>query len=363
MLRDTVVQINLKTIATNMDKICQMVGDDVAVMAVVKANAYGHGAVSIAPTLIEHGASYLAVATMTEALEIRKAYREYPIFILGHTPDRLLHLVVEENITQTIFSESQARIIAEESRKSRKKAKVHIKIDTGFHRLGTEDLAELKRICAIEEIEIEGIFTHLALVSDEENEKQYKKFINIISELEKEGMHFKFKHITDSISAVDYPDYRMNMIRPGALIYGLKGFHKGFVDVKQAMTFTTKISQLRQVSKGEGVGYDYLWKAPEDMVIGTLPFGYADGYPRNMRDRGYVTVKGVKCPVIGVICMDQCMADFSKVPDVKEGDTAIIYGDGTNNSMTIEEASKLAETNKNEIVVRITARPPREYIK
>lgn len=363
MLRDTVVQINLKTIARNMDKICQMVGGDVAVMAVVKANAYGHGAVSIAPTLIEHGASYLAVATMTEALEIRKAYREYPIFILGHTPDRLLHLVVEENITQTIFSESQARIIAEESRKSRKKAKVHIKIDTGFHRLGTDDLAELKRICAIEEIEIEGIFTHLALVSDEENEKQYKKFINIISELEKEGMHFKFKHITDSISAVDYPDYRMNMIRPGALIYGLKGFHKGFVDVKQAMTFTTKISQLRHVSKGEGVGYDYLWKAPEDMVIGTLPFGYADGYPRNMRDRGYVTVKGVKCPVIGVICMDQCMADFSKVPDVKEGDTVIIYGDGTNYSMTIEEASKLAETNKNEIVVRITARPPREYIK
>lgn len=363
MLRDTVVQVNLKTISDNMEAICRMVGKGVAVMPVVKADGYGHGAAGIAPTLMEHGAAGLAVATLTEALELRKKYTDYPVFIMGHTPDRLLHLVVEQEITQTIFSLSQAKLLAEESQKAGKKAKIHVKVDTGFHRLGTDDIAELKEICAFKELELEGIFSHLALVNDEENEKQVKKFLNIITELEKQGITFKYKHIADSISAVDYPEYRMNMIRPGALVFGLRGFHKGFVDVKQAMTFVTRISQLHQVSKGEGVGYDYLWKAPKDMTIGTLPFGYADGYPRNLRDKGYVTIKGVKCPIIGVICMDQCMVDLSQVTGVKEGELAIIYGDGNENTMSIEEAAKLAETNKNEIVARITARPPREYIK
>ncbi|WP_312651241.1 alanine racemase [Aminipila sp.] len=362
MLRDTIVQVDLKTIAYNMDRICEMAGNGVAVMPVIKANGYGHGAVGIAPTLMEHGASYLAVATLNEALELRENYKDYPIFILGHTPDRLLHFVVEKDITQTIFSESQAKILSQESKKAGKKAKIHIKVDTGFHRLGTDSIAELKEICSFSEIEIEGIFSHLALVNDEENKKQYTKFLNIIAELENQGMCFKYKHIADSISAVDYPEYRMNMIRPGALVFGLRGFHKGFVDVRQALTFVTRISQLHKVSKGEGVGYDYLWKAPKDMTIGTLPFGYADGYPRNLRDKGYVTIKGSKCPIIGVICMDQCMVDLSAVPEAKEGELAIIYGDGSNHSMTIEEAAKLAETNKNEIVARITARPPREYI-
>ena len=141
------------------------------------------------------------------------------------------------------------------------------------------------------------------------------------------------------------------------------GYHKGHLDVKQAMTFKTVISQLHHVPKGEGVSYDYLWKADRDSIIATLPFGYADGYPRNLRDKGYVIVNGVKAPLVGVICMDQCMADVTDVPDVCEGMEAVIYGDGTDGSMTIAEASALAGTNKNDIIARISARPPRVYIK
>ena len=361
MLRDTVVQVDLQAIAYNMDKICEMAGSEVAVMPVIKANGYGHGAVEIAPTLMGHGARYLAVATLTEALELRKCYPEYPLFILGHTPDRLLPFVAEHNITQTIFSRKQAEILSAESMKAGRKTTVHLKVDTGFHRLGTDSLEELEEICSFPGIEAEGIFSHLALVNDEENRKQVDKFLAIIAELEKRKIYFQYKHVADSISSVDYPEFRMNMIRPGALVFGLKGCHKGSIDVKQAISFVTKISQLHWVSKGEGVGYDYLWKAPKDTVIGTLPFGYADGYPRNMREKGYVSIKGIKCPIIGVICMDQCMVDLSEVPDVSEGDTAIIYGNGEDNSMTIEEAAKQAGTNKNEIVARITARPPRKY--
>ncbi len=362
VLRDTIVEVDLRAIGANMDAICQMVGPEVAVMPVVKANAYGLGAVGVAPTLMEHGARYLAVATLSEAMELRRVYADYPLFILGHTPDRLLGMVAENDITQTVFSRHQAEILGSAAMAMGKTAKVHIKVDTGFHRLGIYDADELFAICNTKGIEVEGIFSHLALVNAEEDAKQFEKLTAMIDELEGRGASFKYKHITDSISAVDYPEYRLNMVRPGALVYGLRGFHKGYIEVTQAMAFKTRISQLRRIKAGEGVGYDYLWRAGRDSVIATLPFGYADGYPRNMRDKGYVTIRGVKCPLVGVLCMDQCMADVTDVPSAAEGDEAVIYGSGRDNTMDIPEAASLAGTNKNEIVARLTARPPRVYI-
>ncbi len=361
-LRDTVLKIDLKALAYNMDQISSMVGPDVAIMPVIKANGYGHGAVGIAKTLIDHNATYLAVATLVEALELREHFPDYPLFILGHTPDRMLNNIVSNNITQTIFSLKQGKILDELSKEAGKKAKVHLKIDTGFHRLGIDNIQELYEICQLSNIEVEGIFTHLALVNDNENKQQFDLFCKIIKELGEKGVSFKYKHLADSIACVDYPQYRMNMIRPGALVFGLKGFHKGFLDVKQVITFETRISQIHYIKTGEGVGYDYLWKAKRDSIIATLPFGYADGYPRNMRDKGYVTIKGVKCPILGVICMDQCMADVTEIKNPQEGDLAIIYGDGSNNTMSIAEAASLSNTNKNEIVSRLTHRPVKIYL-
>lgn len=361
LLRDTVINIDLAAIAYNMESIYNMVGEDVAIMPVIKANAYGHGAVGIAKTLLEHHACYLAVATLNEAMELRQALPDAPLFILGYTPDRLLSVVAQNDITQTVFSAAQAELLGKAAISLGKTAKVHLKVDTGFHRLGTSDVDELYAICQAQGIEVEGIFSHLALASEQEDEKQYRLLIDTITALEKRGISFRYKHITDSISAVDCPQYRLNMVRPGALIYGLKGFHVGHIDVKQALTFKTRISQLRTIEKGEGVGYDYLWRADRPSVVATLPFGYADGYPRNMRDKGYVTIRGIKCPLIGVLCMDQCMADVTDVAGVELGDEAIIYGTGENNTMDIAEAAKLAGTNKNEIVARLMFRPIRIY--
>ena len=367
LLRDTRVEVDLGRIAYNMKQIREMAGPEVAIMPVIKANGYGHGAAAIAPTLIDEGAAYLAVATLTEALELKAANMSWPVFIMGHTPDRLLHHVVDKDITQTIFSFEQAELLNELAGKAGKRAKVHIKVDTGFHRLGkvpSDDFAdEVYRINELPDLEVEGIFTHLALTGDAEDEEQFRLFTDFVSLLEDRGCSFRYKHLADSIACVDFPEYRLNMIRPGALIYGMVGYHKGHLDVKQAMTFKTAISQLHYISRGEGVSYDYLWKAERDSIIATLPFGYADGYPRNLRDKGYVIINGVKAPLVGVICMDQCMADVTDVPDVCEGMDAIIYGDGTDGSMTIAEASALAGTNKKDIIARITARPPRVYIK
>lgn len=363
ILRDTIVKVDLSAIAENMRLIAEMCGPDVAIMPVIKANGYGHGAVGIAPTLMECGSTYLAVATLTEALELREAYPDYPLFILGHTPDRLAHIVVEKNITQTLINLKQAKALSEAAVAADKVVKVHLKVDTGFHRLGIYDEEELYQMYQLPNLEVEGIFSHLALTSDEENLKQYELLVDMIERLEARGCSFRYKHIADSISLVDYPEYRMNMVRPGALIYGLKGFHIGSLPVKQCISFESRISQIHEVKEGEGVGYDYLWRAPKDTRVGTMPFGYSDGYPRNMRDKGYVTIHGVKCAVLGVICMDQCVVDLSELPQAQEGDVGIIYGNGENNTMDIEEAAQLAGSNKNEIVARILSRPPRVYVK
>lgn len=367
IVRDTRVTVDLRRLKHNMQLIREMVGDDVAVMPVIKANGYGHGAVAIAPTLMECGATYLAVATLSEALDIKEAHPDYPLFILGHTPDRFLHYIVENDITQTVFSLAQVRILGDLAKKAGKTAKVHVKLDTGFHRLGCmptpEYEEEVYQMFQVENVEVEGIFSHLALAGEAENEQQFGLFTDFTDRLKQRGCTFRYEHIADSIACVDYPQYRLNMIRPGALIYGMIGFHIGHLPVEQCLTFRTAISQLHTLEEGEGLSYDYAWKAPRKSVIATLPFGYADGYPRNMRDKGYVTIQGIKCPIVGVICMDQCMADVTDVPGVQPGMEAIVYGDGSGNTMNIQEASQLAGTNKNEILARILERPAREYIR
>ncbi len=367
LIRDTYVEINLDNIAYNMQKIKDVVGENVAIAAVVKANGYGHGAVDLAPAIMENGADYLAVATLSEALELRNHYSDYNIFIMGYTPDEYLEHVVKNNITQTIFSLRQAELLNILGKKYNKIPKVQIKYDTGFNRLGYRDcqesIDEINQIFDLDNLEVEGIFSHFALAGKEEDDIQYKKLMNVIEQLESKGRTIKYKHICDSISGIDYPQYRLNMIRPGAIIYGLKSYKDDSVVLKQALTFKTKIYHIKTLEKGEGVSYDYLWKSDKKCIVGTLPFGYADGYPRNMRDKGFVTIHGKKAPIIGVICMDQCMVDLTDIPEARVGDEVVIYGNGTGNTADIQEISLLAGTNKNEIVCRFTRRTPRVYIK
>lgn len=367
LLRDTYVEVNLDNIAYNMKSIKSMLGSNVKIAAVLKADAYGHGAIEVAKTVMENGAEYIAVATLNEALEIRKRFNDYRIFIMGFTPDKLLEYVVKNDITQSIFSYKQAKLLSELGYKYNKVPVVHIKYDTGFNRLGfrdsTESIEEIARIAKIKNINVEGIFSHLALAGREEDEKQYKKFVAAINRLKEMGIDFKYKHIEDSISAVDYPEYRFNMIRPGAIIYGIKGFQYGSLDLKQSLTFKSKISYVKEILEGEGVSYDYLWKAQRRSIIGTLPVGYADGYPRNLSNKGYVTVHGKRAPIVGLICMDQLMVDLTDIPEAKEGDEVVLFSNGEDNTMDLNTMARLAGTNKNEIITRISRRVPRVYIK
>ena len=366
ILRDTRIIIDLNKISHNMDLITKAAGDNVAIMAVIKANAYGHGAKEISPVLMEHNPAYLAVATLSEAIEIRSAYSDYPIFILGHTPDDLLEYIVTNNITQTIFSYNQAKIISDIATKLNKTAKIHIKVDTGFHRLGKtpspEYLNEIVKMFSLPMLEIEGIFSHLALAGRDDNEKQFLAFTNFVNNLESAGCHFKYVHIADSIASIDYPEYRLNMIRPGSLLYGMKSFEINDLPVEQALSFKTAISDIHEIKNGEGISYDYDWRATRDSRIATLPVGYADGFPRQMSNKGYVIIEGQKAPVIGIACMDQCTVDITNIPEATESSIAILYSDGKDGAMTIQDAASLLGTNKNDILCRLTARPPRVYI-
>lgn len=365
ILRDTIVEVDLDRISGNVREIRKMAGPDVAIAAVIKADGYGHGALGIAPALMESGADLLAVATLSEAIELKETYPEYPVLIMGLTPDRLLPLVLKYDIIQTIDTLEQARILNRLALEHGRKATVHIKYDTGFHRIGFPDgpksIEEITEICRMDGLSVEGIFSHFVLESDASSACQYRRFTGALKQLEARGCCFRYRHIADSIASVDYPEYRMNMIRAGAILYGLKGFHKGQLAIRQALKFRTRISHITQVKKGEGVSYDFLWRAPKDTRIATIPVGYADGYPRNLRGKGLVTVCGRRVPVIGVICMDQCMIDLTDVPEAQVGDEVILYGDGEDNTLSIEEISRLAGTNKNEIVSRLTRRPPRIY--
>lgn len=366
-LRDTVVEINLDNMKYNIETIKKLVDNDVSIAAVVKANAYGHGVIEVSKFLIENGVKYLAVATLTEAIEIRKNIKDHPILIMGYTQNENLKYIEEYDLTQTIFSLEQGRLLSELGREKNKSIKIHIKYDTGFNRLGFKDnprsLLSIEEICNLEFLDVEGIFSHLALRNREDDYDQFHRFTKVLKELSSKGISFKYKHISDSIAAVRYPEFHLSMIRPGAIIYGLKSIKEKNLVLKPVMTFKTRITNLKTISKGEMISYDDSWTAKEETFVATLPFGYADGYPRNLNKKGSVTINGKKASILGVICMDQCMVDVSEIPDVKVGDEAIIFSDGNNNTISIQTLSELANTNKNDIVSRISRRSPRIYIK
>ena len=365
---NTVIEVNVDYLEHNLRVMKEYAGKDVAIVAVVKANAYGHGSVGVCKTFIENGATYLAVASITEAMQIRDVYPDYPLFIFGHTPDFSLPLVVEHNITQDIFTLRQARVLNDLAGKAGKKSTVHLKVDTGMNRLGfsvsEESANDILEILKLPNLFVEGIFSHFTLISHDVHTQQFNTFTGFVNELEARGAVFKYKHIADSVTTVEEPEFNLNMVRVGCHLYGINCLtDPNFpFDVHQAMTFRTRVAFVHPIKAGDGVSYQHMWKAQRDSIIATLPFGYADGYPRSYFGKGYVTIRGKKAPIVGHICMDQCMADVTDIPGVQEGDVAVIYGSGPE-EMSIVSAGQTLGVNANTIVAGLTARPERVYFK
>lgn len=361
-LRTTRAEINLDNLKYNIGVLRQELGPDVEPMAIIKADAYGHGAVMMMGYMMKYGLRYFGVASLNEALELRRAHKDGEILVLGLSPDHLLHYGAENNIIQTICSLRQAKRLSEDCGRLGITGRIKIKVDTGMHRLGfapTEESMDIvAEIAKLPNLKLDGIFSHLALETHDDDYRQWARFQQFIDGCEKRGVTFPLKSIDDGIGAIRYPEMRYNMVRPGSFFYG---FNPHIPTLRPVMELKSEIVHLQVLPAGEGIGYGLDDKADHDRVIATLPFGYVDGAPRALSHyQGWCTVKDVKCPIVGLMCMDQAMIDVSDVPDVQIGDEVVVFSQ-EHNAMTYPEGAKITNFNRNGLQAALARRVPKVY--
>lgn len=365
--------INLDAIAHNIKQIRKITDSNAQIMAIVKADAYGHGAVEVSKVALYNGASALGVAISDEGIQLRQNNIHVPILILGYTPETKIEEAIKYNLLLTVFTYQTAELISKSSIKLCKTAKIHIKIDTGMGRIGflpTHESKEIiKKISKLDNIEIDGIFTHFA-TSDEEDKTftytQAEIFKNFLNELEQDGLHIKIKHCSNSGAIMDLPQFSFNMVRAGIILYGMypsKYVNKQILNLKPAMELKTQISYIKEVVKDTPISYGRTYYTHCISKIATVPIGYADGYSRLLSNKGRVLVKGEYAPIIGKICMDQLIIDVTHIKDINIGDDIILVGTQGNKAVTTEEIAELIGTINYEIVCMISKRIPRVYIK
>ncbi len=370
-IRPAWVEVYLENCIHNFMEVKKRIKEETKVCTVVKADGYKLGAVAVSKAYIEKGTDMLAVAVLDEGIEIREEIKGFPILILGYTPEDSFEIALENNLTLTIYTEEHAAELNKIAKKIGKKAKIHIKLETGMNRLGflpTEDsLNKVKNIYSMENIEIEGIYSHLARADEVDKTwayKQKERFDNFIEKLEKENINIPIKHIANSAAIIDLPDFQYDMVRPGIMLtgqYPSDEVSRENVKLKLSFNLKAKIANVKEIDPGEGVSYGHKFVADDITKIATLPLGYADGLPRLLSNRLEVTYKGIKCKNIGRICMDQCMINVTGIKDVKIGDEVILYGDGSKNSTTPDEVAKAIGTINYEILTMLDRRLPRVY--
>jgi len=358
-MKGTRVEINLDALRYNFKEMRRLIPKDVKIAGIVKANAYGHDLITISSTFEKLGVDYLGVANIGEAKAIRKNGILCPILVMGKTFEEDYDYAVKNAITLTIFDLDDARKLNLNASYDTIKAKVHIKFDSGFNRLGYNDIdklvEDLEEIKSYDFIEIEGLFTHLALKDVESDDAQFDRFDDLLKKLRELSINIPIKHVCDSIGAIAYPNKHYDMVRLGAILYGYCSRKTPF-DLKPVMTMKTNVSYIKTIESGVGVSYDYTFVTTRKTIVATLPVGYADGYPRNLSSVGYVSIRGKHAPILGLLCMDQCMVDVTELETVSVGDEVILFDDHT---LSLTELAKLAKTNRNELLSRVSIRVPR----
>ncbi len=370
-MRPAWVEINLDTIKRNMEIIRKQVPSHVEVMAVVKANAYGHGAVEVAKTVLQSGATRLAVSEMDEALELRQHGIEAPILILGTVELNQAELALQNNITLAVYNYDFAVGLSQIAKKLHKTALVHIKIDTGMGRIGypatQESVQEIARIAQLPDLTIEGIFTHFALADttvQDYTKLQYQRFCFVYQELAKLGINIPVHHCANS-AAIAQLDCYEDMVRAGIILYGMEPSAatdmRRLRGVRPAISLKCRIMHIKTLSAGDSVGYGRKFIATKPTVVATLPIGYADGYTRLFSGKAYVLIHGQKAPILGNICMDQCMVDITHIKGAKIGDEVVLIGEQGGKTISPELLATLIGTINYEIVCMLGRRLPRCY--
>ena len=373
MDKRTWAEVDLDAIAHNIKEIRKITNPNAKIMAVVKADAYGHGFLEVAKTLLENGADRLAVAVLQEGKQLRSRGVTVPILILGASGEEAVEDLINFDITPSVFTYEFAKALAYEAERKEKVTKIHIKIDTGMSRIGflagennEEIVDEIIKISKLPYIEIEGIFSHFA-TSDEYDKSytllQYGRFMDVCNRLEEKGLNIPIKHICNSAGIMMYPEMHLDMVRPGVILYGMypsDEVDKSRLDLIPAMTLKSTITHIKEVEPGRGVSYGKEYITDKKTKIATVPIGYADGYLRKLAKHGKMIVDGVKVPIIGRICMDQCMIDVTNVHNIDKGDEVIIFG---REGVTVDDLAEWLETINYEVSCVIGKRIPRIYTK
>lgn len=370
----TWVEIDLDNIAYNYNEMRKKIPENARICCVVKADAYGHGAVRVAKHLERIGADFFAVSNIDEALQLRRANISSPILILGYTPPEHAKKLATQNIAQCVYSYEYAKALASKALEEGVRISVHIKIDTGMGRLGfvfrhgeNESLSELLEICSYSCFDLQGIFTHFPTADDgqegrEATKNQFERFIEVIEILKDRGITFEIRHCANSAAALQYPEYSLDMVRLGIVLYGALPSEKLDTDIvlKNTLTLKTVVSNIKYVQPGDAIGYGSEYVAKSIMRIATLPIGYADGFHRiNYTNGTKLSVCGKACPIVGRICMDQLMIDTDCVQEINIGDEVVVFGEGS--EFDLAYFAKQNNTIPYEILCTIGARVPRFY--
>ena len=370
-MRRTWAEINIDAMKYNVENIRRITSPNAKIMAVVKADAYGHGYRKVCKSLLESGVDCFAVAMVAEAKEIRRSGFDVPVLILGATHRSEAEEIVRYDIMPIVYNYEFAKYLSQIAVKQNKNVKIHLKIDTGMSRLGfvagddnTELLNEIIKIYNLPNIIIDGIFSHFAC-SDEADSSytylQFERFKQLIDELEAVGINIPCKHIANSAAIMMYPEMHLDMVRAGIILYGYypsNEVDKEKLPLKPVMTLKSSVTLVKDMDAGRGVSYGKTYITDRKTKIATIPIGYADGYLRSLSQKAKMEIDGKLCNVIGRICMDQCMIDVTNVNNINIGDEVIIFGEG---QITADDVAEWMNTINYEILCLVSKRIPRIY--
>lgn len=365
--------IDLDAVLFNFEQMKKRIPAQTKIMAVVKTDAYGHGAVPLAK--LTEPLEYLwgfATATVDEAMELRRAGIKKPILILGYSFPEHYEEIVKYDICQTVFSFEMADALSKEAVLQNKKASVHIKLDTGMGRIGYQSaecaVEDVKKMQKLPMLELEGVFTHFANADTKNQEdtlKQLSKFEKMVEAMENAGVKFALKHCANSAGIIELAEHNFDLVRAGIISFGLwpsDEVRKDVVLLKPILSLKSHVVYVKEVEAGTAVSYGSTWKAPEKRLLATIPVGYGDGYPRSLSNKGYVLIKGCKAPIVGRVCMDQMIVDVTDVPDgVKTGDRVTLIGRDGEHVITAEMLGELSGRFNYELMCDLGNRIPRIY--
>ncbi|GAA7593959.1 alanine racemase [Helicobacter pylori] len=374
--RASFVEVNSASLRHNFSAVKSIVPKDAHIMAVVKANAYGAGAIKASEIFLQEGANYLGVATLDEALELRSHFPKTPILILGYSPNSNASMLIDNDLSAMVFSLEQAKVFSQMALKAKKRLKIHLKIDTGMHRLGLEpnfkSIEIIKKIRALKGLEVEGIFTHLSNADAKiktHAKNQMKAFNAFLEQLFNQKIEFQYRHAYNSagiLSLCNGNENRfLNLYRPGIMLYGFypsSGMKESCPTIlKNVISLKAQIVQIRSVKKGEFIGYGEHFYTNEETLVGVLALGYADGLMRALGNRIQVAINNQLAPLIGKVCMDQCFVKLNNI-QAKEGDEVILFGDKSAKANDASEIAALLNTIPYETISTLSKRLERVYI-